>query len=408
MKGYLDATGVGGELEEGIIKPLWRGRLLDNLKMLNDVQEVMGVDRHIKARIQNGANHNTIDNDIREGHRFMRWATAAYGVEMVKSAVDIDVDAHQLQTRQQAIAVHFGIDPKDLIYMYSKDDGDKHILHHFAAVDHKTKSIVLALRGTLSLSGAIIDVQGMAKNFCSCLAHHGMAEMAEDVWEVAGPKINALFDEEELKDYGFTICGHSLGAGVACLLNIQCHVEKLVGEKRRVQCYAFAPPPTFYPCRADATGDGNPDPPSLVREAIDNCTAYIHDNDAVPFLSISSVRRLASLLDAVDNVSEHMWFYDRWKIFYEFQPVPQTIFDSVAEAVKCENEEVDGECRMIIPAKSVLWMKQSVLSKKFEVYTCNASLVAENTVFMSQDMFSDHLPEMYEDALDALLEQFSV
>jgi hypothetical protein len=396
------------------MKPLLRGRLFDNLKMLNDVQEQVDVDRHIKASksnlfhgIQDTDNDRILPNKqyIQDGHRFMRWATAAYGTEMIKSAVDTDVSAHELSTLPQAIALHCLIDMQDVRYIYSKDDGDKHILHHFVAVDRVSKSVVLALRGTLSLSGAIIDVRAMAENFCFCLAHQGMAEMASDVWDVAGEHVNALFQEEELKDYGFIITGHSLGAGVSCLLNIKCHVEQLVGEDRRVQCFGFAPPPTFYPCRADATGDGNPDPPALVTEAINNCVAYIHDNDAVPFLSVSSVRRLASLLDAVDNVSEHMWFYDRWKIYHEVKPVPKEIFDSVAEATARENEEVDGECRMIIPAKSVIWMKQNVLSKKFEAYDCDASAVAKNTVFMSQDMFSDHLPEMYEDALDALLEQ---
>eukprot|EP00956_Cyclotella_meneghiniana_P044581 scaffold324411_cov70-Cyclotella_meneghiniana.AAC.1 len=382
MKAFLDATGVGDELEEGIMKPLMRGRLFDNLKMLNDVQERVDADRHVKSKLQGSAGTD-IDQEVRDGHRFMRWATAAYGVEMIKSAVDVDVDAKQLQNLQQAIAVHCGIHEEDVRYIYSKDDADKHVLHHFAAVDHKTKSIVLALRGTLSLSGAIVDVQGFAKNFCFCQAHQGMCVMADNVWEVAGEQINSLFAEDKLKDYGFVITGHSLGAGVACLLNIKCHVEQLV-EKRPIQCYGFAPPPTFSPCNPDATGDGNPDPPKLVTEAVNNCIAYIHDNDAVPFLSISSVRKLASLLDAVDNVTEHMWFWNRWKIFHEFKEVPQEVFDSVAEATNREDKEVDGECKMLIPAKSVIWMKKNVISKKFEAFACDAAGVAKNTVFMSQ------------------------
>mmetsp|Transcript_35509 Transcript_35509/g.77059 ORF Transcript_35509/g.77059 Transcript_35509/m.77059 type:complete len:309 (-) Transcript_35509:14-940(-) len=280
------------------------------------------------------------------------------------------------------------------------------ILHHFAAVDKKSKSIVLALRGTLSLSGAIVDVQGMSRNFCLGLAHQGMAEMAEAVWGASGEEINNLFKEDALKDHGLIITGHSLGAGTSCLLNIKCHVEKLVGN-RPVKCYAFAPPPTFYPCSDDATGDGKPDPPALVNLAIKNTVAYIHDNDAVPFLSIASVRKLAALLDAVDNKTEHMWFYNRWKIFHEYKDIPQDIYDAVAEAAKNEASEVDGECRMIIPAHVVVWMKKNVISGDFEGYGCDASAVAKNTVFIGQDMFSDHLPEQYEDALDALLEEYS-
>ena len=46
MKAYWDASGVGGEIEEAWIKPLLRGRLLDNLKILNDIQEQQDADRH--------------------------------------------------------------------------------------------------------------------------------------------------------------------------------------------------------------------------------------------------------------------------------------------------------------------------------------------------------------------------
>ena len=248
-------------------------------------------------------------------------------------------------------------------------------------------------------------MQGMSRNFCLGLAHQGMAEMAEAVWDASGKEVNKLFKEESLKDYGLIITGHSLGAGTSCLLNIKCHVDKLVGE-RSVKCYAFAPPPTFYPCSEDATGDGKPDPPALVNEAIKNTVAYIHDNDAVPFLSIASVRKLAALLDAVDNKTEHMWFYNRWKIFHEYKDIPQDIYDAVTEAARNEAKEVDGECRMIIPARIVVWMKKNVISRNFQGYGCDASAVAKNTVFIGQDMFSDHLPEQYEDALDALLESY--
>lgn len=38
FKAFLDLSGVGDELEEAIYKPLTRGRLLDNIKILNDCQ----------------------------------------------------------------------------------------------------------------------------------------------------------------------------------------------------------------------------------------------------------------------------------------------------------------------------------------------------------------------------------
>ena len=243
-----------------MFKPLIQGRLLDNVKILSDIQEQQDAHRHIEAKLEGEAGTN-IENEICEGHRIMRFATAAYGVEMIKGAIDFEVDPKQLSSHKQAIATHTRVDVDNIRYIYSKDDDDKHILHHFAAVDRKSKAIVLALRGTHSASGAIIDVQGMARNFCLGLAHHGMSEMAEDIWKVSGEVINSLLNEKELKDYGLIITGHSLGAGVTSLLNIMCHVNGLVGE-RKVTCYAFAPPPTYSPCNPDATGDGVADPPA--------------------------------------------------------------------------------------------------------------------------------------------------
>jgi hypothetical protein len=402
LKRFLHASGIGDELEEAMMKPMLRGRLLDNLKILNDWQETFDADRPQKAKLAVGGDAKDIKDEIREGHRLMRFATAAYGTEMIKSAIDVEVDPAELQSHKQAIAIHTGVEEDDIKYIYAKDDHDHHVLHHFAAVDRKSRNIVLALRGTLSLSGAIVDVQGMAMNFCLGMAHRGMAEMAEQVWEASGGEIKRLFAQDEYKDFGLIITGHSLGAGTSCLLNIKCHVDRLVG-KRPVKCYAFAPPPTFHPCNPDATGDGKADPPVLVKKAIENTVAYIHDNDAVPFLSISSVRKLAALLDAVDNTTEYMWFYDRWAIFHEMKSIPQDIFDSVGNAAREEAAEVDGECRMSIPARIVVWMQKDEENRQFIGYGCNAADVSKNTVFISQDCLTDHLPEQYEDALDALL-----
>lgn len=225
--------------------------------------------------------------------------------------------------------------------------------------------------------------------------------MAEDIWAVSGNAINALFEEEELRDYDLIITGHSLGGGVACLLNIMCNVNKLVGD-RKVTCYGFASPPAYSPCNPDATGDGIADPPELVKQAIQNCTAYIHDNDAVPFLSIISVRRLAKLLDTVDDMTEELWFWNRWRIYFEYDDIPQELHNAVVQASLAEHKCVDKECNMIIPARSVIWAKKE--GDTFNGYGCDATLVANNTVFVSPDMISDHLCEMYEDALDALYE----
>jgi hypothetical protein len=315
---------------------------------------------------------------------------------MIRSAIDREVSMEELQTAQQAISVHTGVAVEDIKLLYAESNNDRHVLHHFVAVDHATKSIVLALRGTLSLSGAIVDMQGMAVDYYTGRAHQGIAEMAENVWKESGKKILELCDNNpEFQQYRFLITGHSLGAGTACLLNLKLHVEGQLGN-RPICCYAFAPPPVFDPCGEDA------DCRAKIDQAIQNNVAYIHDNDVVPFLSISAVRRLATLLDAVDNQTENIWFWRRWRIFHEYDAIPQELIDSVLQAEMLSNPAVEGACDMIIPARVVVWCKKN-FAATFQAYGCDPNKVAAGNVFLNQDMLSDHLPEQYEDALDALV-----
>lgn len=218
----------------------------------------------------------------------------------------------------------------------------------------------------------------LAGDFCDGKAHKGMAEMADNVWSQSGDQITRLFEEvDEVKNFSLTIVGHSLGAGVACLLQIKCYKEKLLGD-RLVKCYGFAPPPTFC---SDALSKGSEDAVSIQR-AIDNTICYIHDHDCVPFLSVMAIRRLSILMDTVDNRTEHMWAFRRFKIFWEWEKIPQEIVDDVkaAEASKALVECCDGASRLVIPAKMIVWMKKN-FAGSYEGLGCTASAVADLNIY---------------------------
>lgn len=63
-------------------------------------------------------------------------------------------------------------------------------------------------------------------------------------------------------------------------------------------------------------------------------------------------------MDTVDNQTEHMWAFRRFKIFWEWEKIPQEIIDDVklAEANKVSVKCCEGASRLIIPAKLVVWM----------------------------------------------------
>jgi hypothetical protein len=55
------------------MKPLLRGRLLDNFKILNDIQEQYHADR---VAVTVCCERETIEQELKDGKRWMRFATA--------------------------------------------------------------------------------------------------------------------------------------------------------------------------------------------------------------------------------------------------------------------------------------------------------------------------------------------
>ena len=106
--------------------------------------------------------HSQLTNDfLADYFLLVLLILSAYGTEMIRSAIDRDAEYHHFESQTKAIAFHCGIDAQDIRILYVADGGSMKVLRHFVAVDRASKSVVLALRGTLSISGALIDMQGM-------------------------------------------------------------------------------------------------------------------------------------------------------------------------------------------------------------------------------------------------------
>ena len=117
----------------------------------------------------------------------MKPGLLAYGTDMIRSAIDRSVSMDELDSFQDAIAIHTGVSVDDICWIYAADDDDddddnnnddddekdighdgnsqQYVLHHFVAIDHISKNVILALRGTLNVSGAIVDIEGMAGTY---------------------------------------------------------------------------------------------------------------------------------------------------------------------------------------------------------------------------------------------------
>eukprot|EP00980_Cylindrotheca_fusiformis_P018720 scaffold6238_cov106-Cylindrotheca_fusiformis.AAC.6 len=168
-----------------------------------------------------------------EAKRYMRYATAAYGMAMIQAAEvkargNFDFDTVG-GTAADTVSKHIGVPAEDirLLDIDYKYNGDSNHLRHFVAIDHKHEKVVLSIRGTFSPEEVVVDICAYSKPFCGGEAHCEMASMSERVWDKAGPTVQKLLDEHPT--YEFIVTGHSLGAGTACLLTIMVQCPPLQG-----------------------------------------------------------------------------------------------------------------------------------------------------------------------------------
>jgi hypothetical protein len=146
-------------------------------------------------------------------------------------------------------AMAFGLDSEDdLLYTWFSDEFDSDHCPKFAVLlDHDTRSVVLALRGTLSLQDVIIDIVCDNAEFLDGHAHRGILRGAHKVILESGPVLKEALESNT--GYRLMITRHSFGAGTAELVAMEFIMGKnkqgYLPPKTKIGCVALAPPPIY-------------------------------------------------------------------------------------------------------------------------------------------------------------------
>ena len=132
-----------------------------------------------------------------------------------------------------------GLDEVDVIYASFENDVYK--VPFMVCLDHETKSVVLAFRGTLSFGDIVTDLTASTKpielpDFPNFLVHSGMLKTVTAIVEKLNKDQILESAFENVDGYKLVLVGHSLGSGCACLTAI------LLREKYPdLKCFCYSP-----------------------------------------------------------------------------------------------------------------------------------------------------------------------
>jgi hypothetical protein len=176
---------------------------------------------------------------VKNIRRFCRFSSASYGSNALK-VMGVQHDQKTIQYHDPENQEHSSFStmtglPQSTILLSSYVDpaggsnsaGETESgfpLVHYLFLDHESKAVVLALRGTWGFEDILTDMtcdyddlEWQGKNW---KVHKGMHASAKRLLEGGGKRVMATIKAalEEFPDYGVIFCGHSLGGGVAALL----------------------------------------------------------------------------------------------------------------------------------------------------------------------------------------------
>jgi len=100
------------------------------------------------------------------------------GVERTKASrkvlftADICMVSAARTLRKRQVARYIGVAENDIVSM-SNIGGSMNVLNHMIVIDRQNRAVVLAIRGTYSVSDMLIDSSAFTTDFCFGRAHKG-------------------------------------------------------------------------------------------------------------------------------------------------------------------------------------------------------------------------------------------
>jgi len=186
------------------------------------------------------------------------------------------------------VAAKGKLDPESIVKISLGTGLGPEVPRHFILLDHASRSLVIAVRGTMSFSDVYTNLVCRPWPFSGGYAHEGMASSARSLWNHLGMYVKKILPD----GYSLKIVGHSLGGGIAILTALHLLTDPLESSFRRktdISCWAYASPPVFKDVRR------------LVPRVRNRINCFVNKDDVVPTLSFAKVGKIFEHLRMLDR-----------------------------------------------------------------------------------------------------------
>ncbi|KAK3371981.1 hypothetical protein B0H63DRAFT_401836 [Podospora didyma] len=264
---------------------------------------------------------------LRNITRYMRFASASYGSSFLKvlgiakeMPILRDLDdthhelrsfAHHTESDASSILLSSFVDPQG----GSDGTGSTNTgvpLVHYISLDHESKAVVLACRGTLGFEDVLADMtcdyDDLVWRGNVYKVHKGIHASAQRLLYGGDGRVLYTLKQalEQFPDYGLVLTGHSLGGAVTALLGVMLSEPapgtsfmtsadphtRLLGDGRNHHPLSTSSPPRHIclpsgrPIHVYAYGPPSTMSASLCAKTRGLITSIVNGNDLVPYLSL--------------------------------------------------------------------------------------------------------------------------
>jgi len=332
---------------------------------------------------------------------FCKYAVGVYGKLLVNIFMKSKYgDLFKKIPPEEILSTYAGITTSDVLYI--NPDSQQFLPVHAICRDTSKKTIVVCIRGTLSVFDALTDLNAeyshhvytdpeTGEELAEGFVHKGIMTGARNLSIALSDRTKEALEANP--GYSVVIVGHSLGAGSTGLLALLWLSDPYF-VSRGLRAYAYAPPPVF-------SEDFSP----YVRPAVMSC---VLGSDLVARLCYGTIKDLVFIMREFSEREQ------RRGVIRASEIAASSIYGkkkSSADLITIYNEMLPilDTPKLILPG-FIYQMYDTIRNYEASFLKKDRRFVGEfahpsyySQIVFAKTLLSDHMPDLYETALKALV-----